>query len=785
MEKIKIAEIVIDYDKAVKESAELNKKIGDLKKNLKEAQKNGQENTEEYVKRTVELKQLQKEYRNNEKALISLQQNEEIQLGTLEQLSNANTALRAERAKLDLNTKEGQKRIKEINKEIDKNNKEILKNSDNLKKQRMNVGNYTDSINKAIPASKGFTSAVKMIGGAFRVMLGPLGLIIASIASLITYFKSSEEGQNRWNTAMAVAKTVISNFMDVVSKIGETLVNAFIKPRETLDNFKLTIKSIGDFFSNTFGNVIGGSLDVFVGTLQKAFAKVGLAWEQLKDVFTDNADGVEAAQERINEKNSDIEKGQAKIKEGVENLKNSTNDAYNSMKKSVQDFIDENKKEIDITLELQRVKNNLDKMERKILIQNAVMNQNAAKIKEKIYEKDKYTAEERMRFLEDSLKLEQNILDNELKIKRERLRIKKEESEMSLSTKQDLEEIAKMEADLINFETSSIEKRRRLVSQRAALSQTLIQEQLKVVETEIAIFEAKNRTLLESDKKLTSELIESENERLEKIKEKKETALKLQLESELMTQSEYDLRLLELDNELNETKTEMQKEFQSQRLEAIQADYENELELAQNNIFSALEIEKQGLELKRQQEIEEAEKIGADVSLINEKYRNLEIELERAKADAKMGLAKGFTDNLSTIFGEQTEIGKAAAIASTTIETYKAAQMSYSSLAGIPVVGPALGLTAAAAAIANGIANVRAISSTSMDSPSTPTDMSTATASTSTSASIESYNASIGEGVAVRSMNIEQSEKTQVVLVTDDVTYQQNLKNNEKINSII
>lgn len=785
MEKIKIAEIVIDYDKAVKESAELNKKIGDLKKNLKEAQKNGQENTEEYVKQTVELKQLQKEYRNNEKALISLQQNEEIQLGTLEQLSNANTALRAERAKLDLNTKEGQKRIKEINKEIDKNNKEILKNSDNLKKQRMNVGNYTDSINKAIPASKGFTSAVKMIGGAFRVMLGPLGLIIASIASLITYFKSSEEGQNRWNTAMAVAKTVISNFMDVVSKIGETLVNAFIKPRETLDNFKLTIKSIGDFFSNTFGNVIGGSLDVFVGTLQKAFAKVGLAWEQLKDVFTDNADGVEAAQERINEKNSDIEKGQAKIKEGVENLKNSTNDAYNSMKKSVQDFIDENKKEIDITLELQRVKNNLDKMERKILIQNAVMNQNAAKIKEKIYEKDKYTAEERMRFLEDSLKLEQNILDNELKIKRERLRIKKEESEMSLSTKQDLEEIAKMEADLINFETSSIEKRRRLVSQRAALSQTLIQEQLKVVETEIAIFEAKNRTLLESDKKLTSELIESENERLEKIKEKKETALKLQLESELMTQSEYDLRLLELDNELNETKTEMQKEFQSQRLEAIQADYENELELAQNNIFSVLEIEKQGLELKRQQEIEEAEKIGADVSLINEKYRNLEIELERAKADAKMGLAKGFTDNLSTIFGEQTEIGKAAAIASTTIETYKAAQMSYSSLAGIPVVGPALGLTAAAAAIANGIANVRAISSTSMDSPSTPTDMSTATASTSTSASIESYNASIGEGVAVRSMNIEQSEKTQVVLVTDDVTYQQNLKNNEKINSII
>ncbi len=785
MEKIKIAEIVIDYDKAVKESAELNKKISDLKEALKEAKKNGQDNTEEYIKQTVELKQLQKEYRNNEKALISLQENESIQLGTLEQLANANAALRAERNKLDLNTKEGAKRLKEINKEIDKNNKAITENSDKLKKQRINVGNYTESVNKAIPASQGFTSAMKMIGGALKVMLGPFGLVIAAIGSLIAYFKSSEEGQNKWNTAMAVAKTVLNNFMDVVSKIGETLANAFIKPRETLDNFKATIKSIGNFFLNTFGNVIGGSLDVFVGTLQKAFAKVGLAWEKLKDVFIDNEDGIEAAQEKINEKNSDIEKGQAKIKEGVENLKDSTNNAYNSMKKSVQGFVEENRKEIATTLELQRIKNDLDKMERKILIQNAVMNQNAAKIREKIYERDKYTAEERMQFLEDSLKLEQNVLDNELKIKRERLRIKKEESEMSLSTKQDLEEIAKMEADLINFETASIEKRKRLISQRAALSQTLVQEQLKVVETEVAIFEAKNRTLLESDKKLTSELIESENERLNKIKEQKETALKMQLESELITQREFDLQLLELENELNDKKTELQKEHQLQRLEALQTDYENELELAQNNIFSVLEIEKQGLELKRQQEIEAAEKIGADVSLINEKYRNLEIELERAKSNAKMELAKGFTDNLAAIFGEQTEIGKAAAIASTTIETYKAAQMSYSSLSGIPVVGPALGLTAAAAAIASGIANVRAIASTSMDSTGTPTDTSTAVASTSTAANIESYNANIGEGVAVRSMNVEQAEKTQVVLVTDDVTYQQNLKNNEKINSII
>lgn len=52
---------------------------------------------------------------------------------------------------------------------------------------------------------------------------------------------------------------------------------------------------------------------------------------------------------------------------------------------------------------------------------------------------------------------------------------------------------------------------------------------------------------------------------------------------------------------------------------------------------------------------------------------------------------------------------KAAAIAQTIISTYQSAQDSYRALAAIPVVGPALGIAAAAAAIAAGFARVNAI----------------------------------------------------------------------------
>lgn len=60
---------------------------------------------------------------------------------------------------------------------------------------------------------------------------------------------------------------------------------------------------------------------------------------------------------------------------------------------------------------------------------------------------------------------------------------------------------------------------------------------------------------------------------------------------------------------------------------------------------------------------------------------------------------------------ELAGIYKAAAIANTVIKTYESATSAYAAMAGIPLVGPALGAAAAAAAVAAGLANVQAIAS--------------------------------------------------------------------------
>lgn len=66
------------------------------------------------------------------------------------------------------------------------------------------------------------------------------------------------------------------------------------------------------------------------------------------------------------------------------------------------------------------------------------------------------------------------------------------------------------------------------------------------------------------------------------------------------------------------------------------------------------------------------------------------------------------------------EVGKASAMAQTVISTYQGAQEAFTALAGIPIVGPALGIAAAGAAIVAGGVRLQAINSTSFGGKSSP-----------------------------------------------------------------
>ena len=139
-----------------------------------------------------------------------------------------------------------------------------------------------------------------------------------------------------------------------------------------------------------------------------------------------------------------------------------------------------------------------------------------------------------------------------------------------------------------------------------------------------------------------------------------------------------------------------------------------EIEDLKERALKKLEIERLA-ELERIKDFENFKELEAE---INKKYARAEEELEEKKVEwaditteQKVDLAKNAFQNMSKILGEETEAGKAMAIMAATISTYQSAVSSYNSLAGIPVVGPALGAIAAGAAIAMGLKNIQAIRS--------------------------------------------------------------------------
>ncbi len=135
-----------------------------------------------------------------------------------------------------------------------------------------------------------------------------------------------------------------------------------------------------------------------------------------------------------------------------------------------------------------------------------------------------------------------------------------------------------------------------------------------------------------------------------------------------------------------------------------------------------LEWEAHAAKLERLQQFsdEELELLGGRQALIERmqaEHEDRMVQLTGRHTSLSLGAFKTFFGHLSTLMSskhkEMFNIGKAAAIAQTIINTAEAAMAAYKSLAGIPIVGPAMGIAAAAAATLYGVGQIAAIRSTS------------------------------------------------------------------------
>lgn len=203
------------------------------------------------------------------------------QAGTLEKLAAQNRKLRREREKLNLETEEGKKRLKEINDELDDNNEVIKENSDALKKQKLNVGNYTESIEQAtgelggmikgikesidgiknqakafmVQAKAADTSAkkIRLIGKAVKA--SGIAILITMLGSLVSSMGDTREGVLNLQGTMAKAQATMTMFgqkvMDWFQKIGLQIEKAKLG----LTRFLISLEDVEFFGKKPFEGV--------------------------------------------------------------------------------------------------------------------------------------------------------------------------------------------------------------------------------------------------------------------------------------------------------------------------------------------------------------------------------------------------------------------------------------------------------------------------------------------------------------------------------------------------
>lgn len=193
--------------------------------------------------------------------------------------------------------------------------------------------------------------------------------------------------------------------------------------------------------------------------------------------------------------------------------------------------------------------------------------------------------------------------------------------------------------------------------------------------------------------------------KLENEKAYVEESLKLEryrLEQGLISQQEFanreqafQLGVLQLEQQMREEQDRAEKERKA-------LDEANLRELQMANITNEYELRQAALDAQYAQEIAAAEKIGADTALIQSKYEKAKEDNTRARVNAELTMTAGLAGQMSTLLGEESEIGKAFGVVQATINTYIGATKALAQ-------GGILGIAQAAIVIAFGMKQVATI----------------------------------------------------------------------------
>tara|TARA_R110000744_G_scaffold214666_8_gene333465 strand:+ start:638 stop:2692 length:2055 start_codon:yes stop_codon:yes gene_type:complete len=301
-------------------------------------------------------------------------------------------------------------------------------------------------------------------------------------------------------------------------------------------------------------------------------------------------------------------------------------------------------------MNLERQQQKLRDAENEFLVQKAKTNRAIAEAR-LLSDDETLSAEERISALKEALALEAQSADADLKLAKQRYELQASEMALSENMAEDERKLAELKASVIDTEAASFKMKKKVLTEVYALE------------------------------------LEIEAERVALAKEK---AAEEKTAADVKIQEAADLKAIQDENFLMEIE-----DLKERALAKLEIEHEAALKSVEDHANFA--------------EMKEA---------IDQKYTNAKkaldteaVKFSEMSSKEQLGIASNALGSMATIMGKESKAGKAAAIGQATIQTYLSAQKAFTSLAGIPVVGPVLGGIAAAGAVVSGFKNIQAIKS--------------------------------------------------------------------------
>jgi len=565
---------------------------------------------------------------------------------------------------------------------VDGVNKEI-KSVNDLKEAVKELGDETKKTKKAAEdkdsalglLKKRFNDTISGVKGVVKGMTTLKGALISSgigafvvlVGTLVSYFKNTEEGSRKLQIALEALNIIWGTLQDVLAKVGERLVNIFSDPKQALEDF-------GNLIKENIINRFNGILEL-IPNLGKAIKLLFKGeFEEAGKVATDAL-------------------GKAIL--GVEDLTDKVVDFGNSAKNAFNGFIDEVGRAVEVATRLVDAKRALNKLNNDLIIQNAKLNKELNE-QQRISRDTTRTLEERLNALDEIDKIQVKQAENiraQAAAQEQILRLQIQE-EGNYEARVALEgQLAQATAQRIDAETNL----QNIQLKSGQLRAQLLKEEQDRIESLSDLLEKQGLVRIDNALKRSLEEIDIEERKLLK-------------EAELLGANEEQL------NFIRET-------FEKKRIDAIEENGEkiNKI-LIENNgeiIDNAFERARKELDILEKKALDELDLLGATeeqkqaiIESFTKKRENLAEEeakfnkdLAEAEKDFKLSIVSDAFSSIASLVGENSKLGKAAAVASAVIDTYRGANASLA-------IGGPFGFIAAAATVAAGLGNVRKILST-------------------------------------------------------------------------